>query len=252
MFDARVVYPFMVYNYESESYEYRKNSSMKFNPFENKHYKMLDETGFYRSTIDNISQYFLAFDQMIRQFTLTVIERDVWIFAMYYDFMSYAAQELRSLYRKGKSIIEGIIIIKEVINECSRKFIHSQEELAISMCAIVNESYPEPKCIKDGKSDYQAQKTVIWTSQMGNIEDTKDKLVDKMESNELHLNHPFLRRGCHATQGLVSNKKRMMNRTPRPPLGLKMILEGIPGDENNTEGSDSNSPAFNTTTPSTM
>ena len=94
MFEARVVYPFMVYNYESESCEYRKNSFMKFNPFEkNKHYKMLDETGFYRSTIDNISQYFLAFDQMLRQLSLTVIERDIWIFAMYYDFMSYVAQE---------------------------------------------------------------------------------------------------------------------------------------------------------------
>ena len=165
---------------------------------------------------------------MLRHFSLTVIERDVWIFAMYYDFMSYDAQELRSLYRKGKSIIEGRLIIKEVINECSRKFIHSREELALSMCAIVNESYPEPMCIKDGKSDYQAQKTVIWTSQMGNIEVTKDKLVDEMEPNELDPNHPVLRRGCDATQGLVSNKKRMMNRTPRPPLGLKMILEGIP------------------------
>ena len=29
LFEARVVYPFMVYNYESESYEYRKNSFMK-------------------------------------------------------------------------------------------------------------------------------------------------------------------------------------------------------------------------------
>ena len=34
VFEARVVYPFMVYNYESESYEYRKNSFMKFNPFD--------------------------------------------------------------------------------------------------------------------------------------------------------------------------------------------------------------------------
>ena len=75
---------------------------MKFNPFEkNKNYKMFDETGFYRSTIDNISQYFLAFDQMLKQFSLNNIERDEWIFAMYYDFMSYVAQELRSLYDKG-------------------------------------------------------------------------------------------------------------------------------------------------------
>ena len=39
LFDARVVYPHRVYNYESDSYEYRKNSFMKFNPFEkNKNY----------------------------------------------------------------------------------------------------------------------------------------------------------------------------------------------------------------------
>ena len=90
MFQARVVYPFMVFNYETENYECRKNSFMKFNPFEkNKNYKMFDETGLYRSTVNNISQYFLAFDQILRQFLLNDIERYIWIFAMYYDFMSY-------------------------------------------------------------------------------------------------------------------------------------------------------------------
>ena len=53
-------------------------------------------------------------------------------------------------------------------------------------------------------------------------------------------------------QGLISNKKRRLNRIPRTPVGLKKILEGIPGDEENTEGSDSESPAFNPTTPSTV
>ena len=154
------------------------------------------------------------------------LERDIWTFAMYYDFMSYAAQKLRSLYDKGKSIIEGRLIIKEVISECSRKFIHSNEELVHGMCAIVNESYPEPSYIKDGNSDYQAQKTVIWTSIMGNIEDIKDKLVDEMEPNDFYPNDPILRRGSNVLQGLMSNKKRRLNRTPRTPLGLKKILEG--------------------------
>ena len=36
------------------------------------------------------------------------------------------------------------------------------------------------------------------------------------------------------------------------PEGLQKILEGIPGVEENTEGSDSVSPAFNPTTPSTV
>ena len=54
-------------------------------------------------------------------------------------------------------------------------------------------------------------------------------------------------------QGLISNKKRRLNRTPRTLLGLKKILEGSPGAEDNTEGSDSDSAAYNPTSPpSTM
>ena len=88
---------------------------------------------------------------------------------------------------------------------------------------------------------------------MGNIEDTKDKLVDKMESNDFDPYDLDLQRGSNVTQGLVSNKKRRLNRTPRTPLRLKKILEGIPGAEDDTEGSDSDSPAYNPTSPpSTM
>ena len=68
-----------------------------------------------------------------------------------------------------------------------------------------------------------------------------------MESNDFDPNDPVLRRGSNVLQGLMSNKKRRLNRIPRTPVGLKKILEGIPGDEDNTEGSDSNSPAFNPT-----
>ena len=124
-----------------------KNSFMKFNPSEkNKHYKMLDETGFYRSTIDHISQYFNKWDEMLRQRSMTPLERDVWLFAMYYDFMSYVAQNLRAMYETGKSIMEGRFTIKEVIMECSSRFTLSQEEVVMTMLAIANESYP-PACL---------------------------------------------------------------------------------------------------------
>ena len=59
--------------------------------------------------------------------------------------------------------------------------------LRVNLLAIVNESYPEPGYIKDGNSDYQVQKPVIWTKEMGDIEDVKDKLVDRMESNDFDL-----------------------------------------------------------------
>ena len=80
---------------------------------------------------------------------MTALERDVWLFAMYYDFMSYVAQNLRGLYEKGKSIIEGRNELKEVIMECSSRFTLSQEEMVMTMLAIANESYPEPGYIKE-------------------------------------------------------------------------------------------------------
>ena len=68
--------------------------------------RIFDEIGFYRSTVDNISQYFYEYDQMIRQSSLNDIEKDVWIFAMYYDFMSYVAQKLCAYHEKGKTLQE--------------------------------------------------------------------------------------------------------------------------------------------------
>ena len=84
---------------------------------------------------------------------------------------------------------------------------------------------------------------------MGNVVHTKEKLVDEMESNDFDPNDSDLRRGDNVIQGLISNKKRERNRTPITPLGFKRILEGSPGDEENTEGSDSDSPAYNPTSP---
>ena len=184
---------------------------------------------------------------MLRHFSLTDIEKDIWIFAMYYDFMSYVAQKLCLFLENGKTIQQGRNIITDVIAECALKFIHSNEALYSGMCAIVNQSYPEPRYIKDGNSDYQAQKSVIWSSQMGDVVHTKEKLVDEMESNDFNPNDSDLRRGDNVIQGLISKKKRKRIRTPITPLRLKMILEGSPGDKENTEGSDSDSSVYNPT-----
>ena len=71
--------------------------------------------------------------------------------------------------------------------------------------------------------------------------------MDEMDSNDFDPNDPIMRRGSNVIQGLISNKKRRMNRTSRTPLGLKKILEGSPGAEDNIEGSDSDSLAYNPT-----
>ena len=68
-----------------------------------------------------------------------------------------------------------------------------------------------------------------------------------METNDFGPNDSSLRRGENAIQSLMSNNKRKRNRIPRTPLGFKGITEeGSPADEENTEGSDSDSPATST------
>ena len=59
IFNAITIYPYKILNIESGQYEYKKNSFMRFIPHErNEHDKIFNESGFYRSTIDNITQYY--------------------------------------------------------------------------------------------------------------------------------------------------------------------------------------------------
>ena len=135
----------------------------------------------------------------------------------------------------------GRIVLTEVITECAGYFNLSNSALIHGMCAIVNESYPEPLFIKYGNSNYQAQKSFIWTGQMG-VESPPDVvqlnkvLVANMETNDFDPNDSYLRRGENAIQGMISIVKRKRNRVPISPLGLKKISEkGSPSDEENSE-----------------
>ena len=48
IFNVIVVYPYKILNVESDKYEYKKNSFMRFIPHErNKHDKIFNESGFY-------------------------------------------------------------------------------------------------------------------------------------------------------------------------------------------------------------
>ena len=59
VFNAITVYPYKILNAESGRSDYMKNSFMRFIPHErNKHDKIFNESGFYRSTIDDILQYY--------------------------------------------------------------------------------------------------------------------------------------------------------------------------------------------------
>ena len=77
-----------------------------------------------------------------------------------------------------------------------------------------------------------------------------EELVEKMGTIDFDPNDLYLRRGEKQLQGLISNSKRKRNRLPISPLGLKRITEeGSPSAEENTEGSESESPAYSPTSP---
>ena len=68
IFEAIVMFPLKVFNFESGNYEYKKISFMRFIPHErNEHYKIFDESGFCRSTVDSLPVYFKEFERIVRQ-----------------------------------------------------------------------------------------------------------------------------------------------------------------------------------------
>ena len=75
-------------------------------------------------------------------------------------------------------------------------------------------------------------------------------LVDNMKTNDVNPNVSYMRRGATEIQNMLSEYKRKRNREPTTPAGLKLLnKKDSPSDEENTEGSDSESPAFDPTSP---
>ena len=123
------------------------------------------------------------------------------------------------------------------------------------MCAIVKESYPEPRYIKDENLDYQAQKTARWIGYIASKNalsavQVKESLMENMATNLINPHTSHLRRGANAIQGLISSSKRKRNKEPITPLGLEKLNKvDSPSEEEYTEGGESESPAFNPTSP---
>ena len=95
----------------------------------------------------------------------------------------------------------------------------------------------------DSWSDYMTSKKNL------NAVQVKELLVDNMETNNTNPHASHLRRGANAIQGLESNFKRRRNRIPRTPIGLEKLNKEDSPSEEDTEGSESASPAFDPTSP---
>ena len=166
--------------------------------------------------------------------------------------MSYVAQTLESYQARGVSleVTRGQLI--EVIKKCDARFKQSMSVVSRGMIAIVLESIPELSYIKDFESDYQVQRSVTWEEYTNKMNltalEVKDILVSNIPNNP-HVPTQFLRRGANALQGLISSSKRKRNKVAVTPHGLQMINEMDSSSDENTEGSESASPAFDPTSP---
>ena len=254
VFDATVVYPFKILNNESGEYEYKKHSFMRFIPHErNKHDKIFNESGFYRSTIRDITQYYEEYTRIQLDESASTQDVDMFVFAMLYDFMSYAAQTLRAYQGQEISLEVTRQRIIGVINKCDVKFTLSVRVVSDAMIMIVNESLPELCYIKDFDSDYQVQRSITLDQYQAKSHLTalnvKDIVVRNMTDNNPNLPTDYLRRGANALQGIISSSKRKRNKIPITPLGLKKINSLDSLSEEDTEGSESESPAFDPTSP---
>ena len=128
IFDAIVSYPYKIWNVESGKYEYKKNSFMRFIPHErNKHDKIFNESGFYRSHFNNITIYFEEYSSIQRDKSADTRDKNLFVFAMNYDFMSYVAQQLQGYLEQGVALAVTRRNLIEVIKQCDGNFILRRE-----------------------------------------------------------------------------------------------------------------------------
>ena len=90
----------------------------------------------------------------LKQESLTASEQEVWYFVMYYDFMSYIAQQLGSSQEYGQSLKSARIFLKRVLCLWYDRFFNKNEVMRDTMYTVIEESYPKPRYIKNIYSDY--------------------------------------------------------------------------------------------------
>ena len=121
LYEAIVVYSMLIYNQEAQRYEYKKNVFMTFNPsHKNKHDKPYGESGYYRSTVENIIIYFDKFKALNNEQLLEENDFELWKFTTYYDFMSHIAQQLENYRSHGQSLKSARSVLREVVNMCQK------------------------------------------------------------------------------------------------------------------------------------
>ena len=193
LFNANVVYPFKIFNQEAQKYEYRENAFTAFNPNHKiKYDKPWGESGFFRSNIENINEYFDKYEDIQNDVILSDCDRQLWLFAMYFDFMSHIAQQLEKYREHSQSLVSARKILVEVVTVCYRFTNDKNDQMRNTMYTIIAESYPAIHFIKDTKSDFQVIKPLTWNDFMAgehpaNIKELHQILVDNIKPTPMSM-----------------------------------------------------------------
>ena len=197
--------------------------------------------------------YYEEYSRIQRDKSADTRDKDLFVFAMYYDFMSCVAQQLRGYFDTGVALAVTRRNLIVAIKHCDANFRLSKEQVSRGILAIV-ESIPELSYIKDYNSDFQVQRSITSDDYTNNRNmtsvDIKESLVGQRLTNDSTIPSKHLRRGANALQGLISSSKRQRNKIPVTPRGLQMTNDMESSSDEYSEGSESASPAFDPTSSS--
>ena len=203
--------------------------------------------------MNNVTTYYEEYSRIQQDESADTRDKDLFVFAKYYDFMSFIAQQLRGYVDTGVALEVTRRRIIEAIKQCDISFRLSREQVSRGMIAIVTEPIPELTYIKDYNSDYQIQRSITVVDYTNKRRMTavgiKDALVNQIPVNDPTIPSNHLRRGANAIQGLISSSKRQRNKIPVTPHGLQTINDMENSSDEYTEGSEDASPALDPTSP---
>ena len=150
------------------------------------------ESGFFRSNIENINEYFDKYKDIQNDVILSDCDRHLWLFAMYFDFMSHIAQQLEKYREHSQSLVSARKILVEVVTVCYRFTNDKNDQMRNTMYTIIAESYPAIHFIKDTKSDFQVIKPLTWNDFMAgehpaNIKELRQILVDNIKPTPMSM-----------------------------------------------------------------
>ena len=92
--------------------------------------------------IENIRDYSDKYKARRNEVLFRESERQLWLFAIYYDFMSHVAQQLERHREHGQSIVSARMLLVVAVDLYYKRYRFKNKQMRNTMFAIIAESYP--------------------------------------------------------------------------------------------------------------